>query len=226
MKRLAAAGRRCLAPDLYNLGDSQETGPATFQRNVDSFTDFMDGLGLDELVLVVHDWGGHVGLAWACDHPGQISALVISDTGFFSDARWHGLADTIRGPEGDGLISSLDRDGFAGLLNAGREVFSAGEIDKYWEPFTEGRGQRATLDYYRSLDFEDLSPWDGKLAAIDAPTLLLWGADDPFAVLAAGKRFHRELPDSELVAIEGTGHFVFDEEPERCADEVLRFLGR
>ena len=224
MERLAVAGRPSFAPDLYNLGDSEETGPATFQRNLDAFTEFMDGLGLDDLVLIVHDWGGHVGLAWACDHPGQIDAMVISDTGFFSNARWHGLADTIRGPEGEGLINSLDREGFAGLLNTGRNVFSDEEVDAYWKPFEDGRGQRATLDYYRSLDFEDLSPWDGKLAEIDAPALILWGAEDPFAILRAGERFHRELPDSELVAIEGAGHFVWEEEPERCADEVLRFL--
>lgn len=224
MERLAGAGHRCIAPDLYNLGDSEETGPATFERNLEALTEFMDAQGEDEIVLIVHDWGGHVGLAWACDHPGRIAAMVISDTGFFSNARWHGLADTIRGPEGEGLIGSLDREGFAGLLNGGREVFAQEEIDAYWKPFEDGRGQRATLAYYRSLDFEDLSPWDGKLAAIDAPALILWGAEDPFAILRAGERFHRELPKSELIAIEGAGHFVWDEEPERCAEEVLRFL--
>ena len=224
MERLAAAGRRCIAPDLYNLGDSQETGPATFQRNVDALTEFMRAHGENELVLVVHDWGGHVGLAWACDHPAQIAAMVISDTGFFSDARWHGLAETIRGPDGEGLVNSLDREGFAGLLNGDKEIFSAEEVDAYWQPFENGRGQRATLDYYRSLDFTDLSPWDGKLAAIGAPTLILWGAEDPFAILRAGERFHRELPVSELIAVEGAGHFIWDEEPERCAEEVLAFL--
>ena len=226
MERLAEAGRRSIAPDLYNLGDSEETGPATFQRSLDAFTEFMDTHGEDEVVIVVHDWGGHVGLAWACDHPGQIAAMVISDTGFFSNARWHGLAETLRGPEGERLIESFDREGFGAMLNAGRDVFSAAEIDAYWRPFEEGRGRRATLDYYRSLDFEDLSPWDGKLAEIAAPTLILWGAEDPFAILRAGERFHRELSSSELVAIDGAGHFVWDEEPERCADEVLGFLGR
>jgi pimeloyl-ACP methyl ester carboxylesterase len=225
MERLAAAGRRSVAPDLYNLGDSQETGPATFQRNLDALTEFMDGLEEDEVVLIVHDWGGHVGLAWACDHPEQIAAMVISDTGFFSNGRWHGLADTLRGPDGEKLVQALDRQGFAGMMNGAGNAFSDEELDAYWKPFEDGRGQRATLDYYRSLDFSDLSPWDGMLAAIGAPTLILWGAEDPFAILRAGERFHRELPNSELVAVEGAGHFVWDEEPERCADEVLRFLG-
>ena len=39
------------------------------------------------VALVVHDWGGFIGLAWACDHPERVSALVISNTGFFSDGK-------------------------------------------------------------------------------------------------------------------------------------------
>jgi haloalkane dehalogenase len=224
MVRLATAGRRCIAPDLYNLGDSTETRPATFEHSLQAFADLMDELALGEVVVVVHDWGGFVGLAWACDHAADLRGLVISDTGFFSDGRWHGLADAVRGPDGEGFVFGLDREGFGGMLNGSGSTFSDEELDAYWKPFAEGRGQRATLDFYRSMDFEKLAPWDGKLAQLSVPKLILWGAEDPFASMAAAKRFHRELPDSELVAIEGAGHFVWDEEPERCADEVLRFL--
>ena len=225
MERLTAAGRRCIAPDLYNLGDSRETGPATFERNMVVFTALMDDLDLGEVVLVVHDWGGFIGLAWACDHPSQVQALVISDTGFFSDGRWHGMADAMRGPEGEAIVEGLNRDGFGALLNGEGNAFPDAVLAAYWRPFEEGRGRRATLDFYRSMDFEKFAPWDGKLAAIPAPALIIWGAEDPFATMAAAKRFDRELPDSELVALEGVGHFVWDEEPERCADEVMRFLG-
>ena len=225
MERLAQAGHRCVAPDLYNLGDSEETGPATFEGNLEAFTGWMDELDLGEVAVVVHDWGGFIGLAWACDHPDQVKALVISDTGFFSDGHWHGLAETMRGPEGDKLIEAIDRQGFGGMLNGEGDAFSQEELDAYWAPFEEGRGRRATLDFYRSMDFEKLSPWDGKLAELGVPALLLWGAEDPFANMRAAERFDRELPDSQVVAIEGAGHFVYDEERERCADEVLNFLG-
>jgi haloalkane dehalogenase len=56
------------------------------------------------------------------------------------------------------------------------------------------------------------------------PTLLLWGADDEFAPLAGAKRFEREIPGSTLVAVEGAGHFVFEQQPQRCIDEVVSFL--
>jgi haloalkane dehalogenase len=191
MDALAESGRAAYAPDLYALGDSTDFGPATFENSRERFAQWMDEIGDEQAVLVVHDWGGFIGLSWACDHPDRVEALVISDTGFFAD---------------------------------GKPIFSEDEIDAYWAPFEDGRGRQATLDFYRSMDFEKLEPWQGKLGELGVPTLLLWGADDPFAPLAGAHRFEREIPGAQLVAIEGAGHFVFDEARERCTTEVLRFV--
>ena len=224
MKALAEAGRRSLAPDLYCLGDSEDPGPATFERNLDAFGRWHDELELGAVALVVHDWGGFVGLAWACENPEAVSALVISDTGFFHDGRWHGMAEAMRSEQGEELVAALDRDGFAALLRGDGGRFSDDDIDAYWEPFAEGRGREATLAFYRSMDFEKLTPYEGKLGELGVPTLLLWGADDKFASMGAAKRFEREIPGARLVALEGVGHFLYDQEPARCVDEVVTFL--
>jgi pimeloyl-ACP methyl ester carboxylesterase len=224
MQALADAGRHSVAPDLYCLGDSTDPGPATFERNLGALGAFIEGLGLGRVALVVHDWGGFIGLAWACEHPDQVAALVISDTGFFADGKWHGMAEAARSEQGEGLVAALERDGFAALLRADGATFSDEDIDSYWRPFVGGRGREATLEFYRSMDFEKLEPYQGKLGGLGVPTLLLWGADDQFAPLAGAHRFQREIPGAELVAIEGAGHFVFETEPERCATEIARFL--
>ena len=224
MEALAAAGRRCLAPDLYCLGDSPDGGPATFERNVEALADFHRELGLGPVALVVHDWGGFVGLAWACEHPEEVAALVISDTGFFADGRWHGVAEAIRGEHGEQLVEALDRDGFAGLLRGDGAAFDEAAVDAYWRPFESGAGRRATVEFYRSMDMDKLAPYDGRLGELGVPTMLLWGAEDRFAPMGGAKRFEREIPGAKLVAIDGAGHFVFDQEPERCAREVVEFL--
>ena len=224
MEALAAAGRRAVAPDLYGLGDSTDDGPATFERNLAIVKEFTALLGLDRVVLVVHDWGGFVGLAWACEHPEAVEALVISNTGFFADGKWHGMAEAIRGEQGEQVVAAIEREAFAGLLRSSGDAFDDDEIAAYWQPFEDGRGQRATLDFYRSMDFSKLEPYQGKLGELGVPTLLLWGEHDQFAPLAGARRFEREIPGARLVVVEA-GHFVFDEQPQRCADEVLRFLG-
>ena len=224
MQELAAAGHRCIAPDLYGLGDSDDDAPTTFEGVLEAFTYFMDELELERVAVVVHDWGGFIGLAWGCEHPDRVSSLVISSTGFFSDGKWHGMAEAIRGPDGEAVIGAIDRDGFAGLLGSFGDAFDQDDIAAYWAPFSDGRGQRATLGFYRSMDFEKLEPWQGKLAEIGAPALILWGVDDPFAPLAGARRLQREIPGSKLVAFEGVGHFVFDEASDRSIEEVSSFL--
>lgn len=213
IEALAAEGRRAIAPDLYCLGESDDPGPATFERNLEAFGAMHAELGLGRVALVVHDWGGFVGLAWACEHPELVSALVISNTGFFADGKWHGLAKAIRAEGGERLAESLDRGGFAAFLHAECPGFSAEDIDAYWRPFEHGRGREATVEFYRSMDFEKLAPYEGRLAKLGVPALLLWGAEDRFAPLAGARRFKREIPGAELAAIEGASHFVFDQEP-------------
>ena len=80
------------------------------------------------------------------------------------------------------------------------------------------------LELYRSGDFEKLAGY--RLADLGVPVLLLWGESDEFAPLAAAHRFQRELPDTELVVLEGAGHFVWDEQPERCTAALTTFLER
>lgn len=223
MRALAGAGRRAIAPDLYGLGDSAGDRPATFEANLAALTEFAAALALDRAVVVVHDWGGFVGLAWACEHPDAVEALVISDTGFFADGKWHGMAEAIRGEQGVQIVAAIDRDGFGAMLRSMNPAFEEGDIAAYWQPFDDGRGQRATLEFYRSMDFSKLEPYQGRLGELGVPTLLLWGANDEFAPVAGGKRFEREIPGARLVALDA-GHFVFDEQPQRCAEAIVAFL--
>jgi haloalkane dehalogenase len=102
--------------------------------------------------------------------------------------------------------------------------FSDDELDEYFKGLGDDAGKRNALELYRSGDFEKLAGY--RLADLDVPVLLIWGANDEFAPIAGAHRFERELPNTELVAIEGAGHFVWDEQPERCAAALLDFLGR
>jgi len=226
MSALSEAGRRSVAPDLFCLGESDDPGPATFERNLDALAGLHDELGLGRVAVVVHDWGGFVGLAWACDHPELVSALVISATGFFSDGQWHGVAEALRGDQGEALIGALDRDGFAGLLRSDGAGFSDEDVDAYWRPFAEGRGREATLEFYRSMDFSKLEPYEPRLRARGVPTLLLWGADGKFVPIGSAYRFQKWIPDAELVTLEGAGHFVFDQERGTTTATIVEFLAR
>jgi haloalkane dehalogenase len=225
MPALAEAGRRSVAPDLAGFGDSEPDPPGSWERHVESVERFRSELGIERCVLVVHDWGGLIGLRWACEHPDAVEALVISSSGFFADGKWHGMASAMRAPGvGEQLVDGLDRDGFAAVLRSASAGFPDDAIDEYWKAFADETRRRGQLELYRSGDFEKLAGY--RLADLAVPVLLVWGEKDEFAPVAGAHRFERELPDTELVVIEGAGHFVWEDAPERCAAAVTAFLTR
>jgi haloalkane dehalogenase len=222
---VADSGRRAVALDLPGFGDSPADPPGTWERQVEAVERFRRELGLERVALAVHDWGGLIGLRWACDNPGATSALVVSNTGFFPDGKWHGMADMMRTPgQGEEFVAGFERDAFGDLMRSQSAGFDDEAIDSYWKAFETDAGRQGILDLYRSGDFPKLEPYRGQLAALGVPMLALWGGDDAFAPVAGAYRFQKEVPGAEVVVVEGAGHFVYADAPERCAREIVSFL--
>jgi haloalkane dehalogenase len=221
---LAARGLYALAPDLAGFGDS-EPGPGgtnTWERHVEALERFR---GDRRVALVGHDWGGLIGLRWACDHPDAVWAVVASDTGFFADGRWHAMADTLRTPgAGEELVANVTREGFAGLLESVSSGMTEEHVEEYFKVFGDETRRRGQLELYRSGDFEKLAAYEGKLAALGVPFLALWGEDDAFAPVAGAHRLAREVPGGEVRVIPGSGHFLYEDAPEEAADALADWL--
>jgi haloalkane dehalogenase len=225
LNALADSGRRAVAPDLAAFGDSPADPPGTWAQHVAAVGRFHRELELGPVWLVVHDWGGLIGLRWACDDPGAVAGLVISDTGFFPDGRWHGIAKALqeRG-QGEQILEGFSREGFAEMLASFSSGFDAAAANAYWRVFATEEGRLAVLTFYRTCDFSELTAYKGRLGALGVPTLLLWGENDEFAPIGAAYRFKKEIPDAELVVVDDAGHFVYADAPERCAREIVGFL--
>jgi haloalkane dehalogenase len=223
MPALADAGWRAVAPDLAGFGDSPPDGPGTWEAHVERLARFHAEHDLGRVLLVTHDWGVMIGLRWACDNPDLVRGLVISDGGFFADRRWHDLANVMRTPgEGEKLMANISREALAAALPG----IADDAVDEYWKGFEGDERRRGHLELYRSGDFEKLAPYEGRVAELGVPALILWGADDRFASARMAERFHDELPGSDLVVVDGAGHFVWEEAPDEAARAVLGFVSR
>jgi haloalkane dehalogenase len=222
---VAAAGCRAVAPDLPGFGDSPPNLAGTWERQVENLERFRHALDLDRVILGVHDWGGLIGLRWACDHPSAVEALVITDTGFFPDGRWHGMANTLRTEgEGEQLVANVNRDLFAMALRQISPSLPDDAVDEFFKAYGDDDRRQNQLDLYRSGDFEKLEPYRGKLTGLGVPAKIVWGAKDEFAPIGGAYRFTKELPDAELVVLDEAGHFLMEDEPERVAREITAFI--
>ncbi len=225
MPAIADAGWRAVAPDFAGFGDSQPDPPGTWERHIEALERFRRELGIERCVPVMHDWGGLIGMRWACEHPDAVRALVISSTGFFADGKWHGMAKALK-EEGTGeqVMGGFTREGFEAVMRQSSAGMTDDAIAEYWKAFESEARRRGVLELYRSGDFSKLERYD--LAGLGVPALLVWGEEDEFAPVAGAHRFQRELPDTELVVVEGARHFVWEDAPDECAAALTAFLGR
>jgi haloalkane dehalogenase len=222
---VAGAGFRAVAPDFPGYGDSELDGSGgTWEEHVEALDGFVAEHELAPLVLIVHDWGGLIGLRWACEHPEAIRGLVLMDTGFFPDGKWHGMAQAMRSGAIDAMMEQMDREGFAGLMAQAEPHASPEAVDEYFKGFATPERRRAALALYKSGDFEKLEPYRGRLESLSVPTLILWGGQDDYAPVASAYRFKKEIPHAELVVLDDAGHFVMEDDPERVGSEIAKFL--
>jgi haloalkane dehalogenase len=227
MPVIAAGGWRAVAPDLAGFGDSPPDGPATWEAQMEHLDRLHDELGLAPAVVVAHDWGVLIAMRWACDNPAKVAGLVISSSAFHSDQRWHDMANLMRTEgEGEKLLAAFDRDGFGELMRAASPAFDEATLDEYWKGFDGEERRRGHLELYRSGEFEKLAPYDGCLAGLNVPKLVLWGAGDRFASPKLARRYAGELPDAEVVVLDGAGHFVWEDAPQAAGNAVTALLGR
>jgi haloalkane dehalogenase len=223
---VAAAGWRGVAPDLAGFGDSEPPDdPATWEYHVASLEHFRRTLGLDDVVVVTHDWGVLIGLRWACDNPGAVRGVVVSDGGFFADRRWHDLANVMRTPgEGEQLVSGYTREGLEGILGQLSSGMGPDAFAEYWKGFASSRRRRGHLELYRSGDFSKLEPYEGCVAALGVPVLVMWGGEDRFSSARMADRYVAEIPDAERVVFDRAGHFIWEDEPEATSRALVDFL--
>jgi haloalkane dehalogenase len=192
---------------------------------------FVDALGLEDVALVVHDFGGPIGLGWALEHPDAVHRLVLFNTWMWSlagDRRYERASRMLGGHVGRFLYERL---GFAVNVLfrhavADKTRYTRAVHAQYAAPFRDPAARHATWIYLRELmgssDWYDrLWRRRERLAAI--PALLVWGLKDPaFARLLP--RWRTVFGRAEVIAWPDVGHAPPEERGPESAALVGRFL--
>jgi haloalkane dehalogenase len=232
---LVDAGYRAVAPDHLGFGASPKAGgELSVAAHAGRFADLMDGLELDDVTLVLHDWGGPIALRWATRNAERVKRLVVLNTvGWAPPRRTPPLAYRILGAPalGELLTQRLNAVVRVALLrrlpqrpiddpqpylsahrNAGERAAILALIRAVPDAM-RGGPTRAFLD---SLDLEPLR---------EKPALIAWGMRDPILKPSLIRRWREALPRAEAHELDA-GHFVQEDAHEELVPLVLDFLGR
>ena len=209
------AGYRCIAPDLAGFGRSDKPIDIdwyTYDAHTASVTALVAELDLQGATVVVHDWGGPIGLRVAVDNPERISRVVVLDTGLFTGHQpmteaWMAFRNFVERTE-DLPVGLLVRR--ACLNDPGDEVIAA-----YDAPFPNAASKAGARAFPLILPLTPDAPGaEAGQQVLDAlrsdtrPKLFLWADSDPVLPLETGHRFAAALGGQIDHVIAGASHFL------------------
>lgn len=229
---LVTCGNRVVVPDLPGFGRSDKpVDPAwySFDRLYDAVDAHLSTEDLaDPFTLVVHDWGGALGLPWAIDHPDRVRRLVILDTALYAP----GGTPSEAWKSFRAYVEQADELPVAALVAGG----CATELDDriaaaYEAPFHEPRAHAGALRLPVLVPLEDDDPvaqrmWAANraLGAWDRPTLIIWGEDDPILPVRIGRRWADSIPGCVgMETLSPAGHFLQEDAGEEVGRLIARF---
>ena len=226
-----AAHNRVIAPDLPGFGRSSK--PLDRKYTFRFYADVLDGLlsqlGVEDTGLVVHDLGGPVGLFWATANPDRISRLGILNTLVYPDMSWAvklfmmalilpGVRDLLTSPWG---LRAAMRIGIRDRRRLTEECLAG-----VTAPFPDAPARAALIQTATNLAPKGFALIAGRLRNLRCPVRIIYGTQDrilPDIARTVG-RLLEDLPQAEVTALEGCGHFLQEDRPEELAAMLAAFF--
>ncbi|MBI4818815.1 MAG: alpha/beta fold hydrolase [Deltaproteobacteria bacterium] len=230
---------RVVVPDHLGCGLSDKPQGHSYRlddriRHVESLASH---LGLDRVTVVVHDWGGPIGMGYAQRNLQRARGFVVFNTSAFPSARIPPSIDVCRIP-GFGALAIRGANAFvrAALIRAvGHPERLTQEVrDGYLLPYDSWKSRVALLRFVQDIPMSRSHPshrtmeeiGEGLLRLRDKPMLVVWGAKD----FCFDLEFHREwmarFPNAESHVLEDASHWVVEDAYERIIPWMSALLER
>lgn len=218
----------------FGLSDKPRDGKYAVSDQADLVAAFIRGRDLRDLVVMGHSMGGGVALLTYFqvreDNPARIRRLVLIDSaGYPQKLPW--FIRLAKVPGLNALAAKLLSPRFAAAMVLRKcyydnDKITEEQIDTYAYYGSLPGAPEAVAQTARQLLLEEgeMAALIARYRTISVPVLLIWGAEDEVVPLEVGKRFNRDIPDSELVVIPRCGHIPLEEEPRATARNVVEFL--
>ena len=224
---------RVIVPDHIGCGLSSKPQDYqyTLKNHVDNVCALVDKLNLTNITLVVHDWGGAIGMGLATRYPEKIKKMVVMNTAAFRSIEIPTRINILRNPMGEWFIRAFN--GFAGpaTFMASKKGLSPLVKKGFILPYHDFDSRIATAKFVQDIPMSENHPTyktlkdiEEKLPNIKAPVLLLWGEKDFCFTMNFQKRWLDIFPNAKAVTYPNAGHYLIEDEKSAVQNEIEKFL--
>jgi haloalkane dehalogenase len=233
---------RCIVPDHVGCGYSDKPGDDqytyTLERRIDDLEALLDHLGVTEdVTLIVHDWGGMIGMGWASRVPDRIARLVILNTAAFHLPQSKAFPAALKLGRNTGLGAFLIRAFNAFCVSASRVCVKRKPLSKevkqgYLEPYNSWKNRIAVARFVQDIP---LTPGDPAYAVVDEvekglhrfkdrPMMICWGSQDFVFSDHFLEEWIKHFPDAEVHRYAEYGHYILEDAAEEVANHIQAFF--
>ena len=232
---------RCVVPDHIGCGLSDKPSaddyPYTLAWRIGDLERLVAHLGLERVTMVVHDWGGAIGMGFAGRHPELIERLVVFNTAAFRSERIPFSIDICRIP-GFGELAVRGANGFvraAQLRAISDHSRLAGPTGRgYVAPYDSWANRVAIHAFVKDIPMGPQHPTYHTLTEVEhnlkrlnhLPMLIVWGEQDFCFDPSFRREWERRFPDAEVHALADANHFVLEDAHERIIPWMHDFFDR
>jgi haloalkane dehalogenase len=227
-----AEAARVVAPDYFGFGRSDKPVDRewySYDGHYESIRRFVEQLDLRDVTVVVHDWGGPIGLRLAVEQPDRVVRLVVTNTGVGAGRapsdEWLRFREFVRRVGTDLQPGQLIR--ITCVTELPDEVVAA-----YDAPFPTPESKTGTLMFPELVPTELDHPSAPKMLEVrealtrwEKPALILFSDSDPIFSPRAGERLAERIPGAQRAeTIAGAGHFLQEDKGEEVGERIARWL--
>lgn len=229
-----AMSHRVIAPDWPGFGRSEPPAtPPTYDAEVARIEQLVQALGLEQVNLVAHDYGGFLGLGYVMRYPERVRRLALLNTRGHSVFRpWFyrfSVAQCWAAAHSPGLLRRLPlRRIHHYALRRYRQLgcFDAMLENEYLGWMDDARGRRTFVEFFAHYHLPRIPRLADGLGEIDCPTAVIWGDRDPYIPLRTALELAERIPDATLTRLAGADHYIMEERPDEVTSALLGLLER
>lgn len=219
--QLAAAGYRCIVPDLPGYGRSDKPEDAQYINDyfIATLHAFVAALDLGPVTLLGNSLGGAIALGYTLAYPDEVSRLILMAPGGVEEREAYFEMEGIKRMMALFAQGPLDHDSMRKLL--GFQLFDATQVS---DAVVNERVAVCALQPSTVLSTMRVPNYTERLGEIKCPTLAFWGMNDQFNPLSGAQKVAAGIADCKMVLVNQCGHWVMVEHQDFFNRSCIDFL--